>query len=168
MIRIQNFNLIIWKFLQMSKLLYTILKISGGQMPQMPPLVARLYRRQWLGVRWCYDVPLGRCWGTNDGRKSIKLDLVIYCDFMQGLFHQMSEEGQNKPRNTSSVMFGNLWSNVISFLCSKDFWLGWGKRLEKGVRTGAQLLPKQVCQKTLISRQSPGYFCTLDLTQIFE
>ena len=37
MIRIQNFNFIIWKFLQMSKFLYNILKISGEQMPQMPP-----------------------------------------------------------------------------------------------------------------------------------
>jgi len=37
MIGIQNFNFIIWKFLQMSKLLYNILKISGEQMPQMPP-----------------------------------------------------------------------------------------------------------------------------------
>jgi len=29
-------------FLQMSKLLCDVLKISGGQMPQIPPLVARL------------------------------------------------------------------------------------------------------------------------------
>jgi len=35
MIRIQNFNFIIWKFLQMSKLLYNILKISGGD--KRPP-----------------------------------------------------------------------------------------------------------------------------------
>jgi len=42
MIRIQIFNFIIWKFLQMSKLLCNVLKISGRQMPQMPPLVACL------------------------------------------------------------------------------------------------------------------------------
>jgi len=35
--RIQNFNFVIWKFLQMSKLLYNVLKSSGGQMPEMPP-----------------------------------------------------------------------------------------------------------------------------------
>jgi len=41
MIRIQNFIFIIWKFLQISKFLCNVLKISvGGQMP--PPLVARL------------------------------------------------------------------------------------------------------------------------------
>ena len=38
MIRMQYFNFIIWKFLQMSKLLCNVLKISGGgEMPQMPP-----------------------------------------------------------------------------------------------------------------------------------
>jgi len=43
MVRMQNFDFIIWKFLHMSKLLCNVLKISGGQMPQMsPPLVARL------------------------------------------------------------------------------------------------------------------------------
>ena len=43
MIRIENFIFILWKFLQMSKLPCKILKISGQQMPQMPPpLVARL------------------------------------------------------------------------------------------------------------------------------
>jgi len=45
MIRIQNFNFIIQKFLQMSKLLCNVLKISwGGQMPQMPPF----WLRAWL------------------------------------------------------------------------------------------------------------------------
>jgi len=38
MIRIQNFNFIIGKFPQMPKLLYNVLKISGGgKMPQIPP-----------------------------------------------------------------------------------------------------------------------------------
>jgi len=37
MIRIQYFNFIIWKFLQMPKLLCNVLKISGGQMPKCPP-----------------------------------------------------------------------------------------------------------------------------------
>ena len=36
MIRNAKFKLFIWKFLQMSKLLCNVLKISGGQMPQMP------------------------------------------------------------------------------------------------------------------------------------
>jgi len=46
-------------------------------------------------------------------------------------FIRFSEEGQYKPRNTrtGSVMFVNLRSNVTSFLCSKDFWLGWQKWL---------------------------------------
>jgi len=42
MIRIQNFNFIIQKFLQMSKLLCNVLKISGGKCPKCPPMVARL------------------------------------------------------------------------------------------------------------------------------
>jgi len=37
MIRIQNFIFILWKFLEMSKLVHSVLKISWGQMPQMPP-----------------------------------------------------------------------------------------------------------------------------------
>jgi len=37
-IRIQNFNFIVWKFLQMSKLLYNVLKIPGGAKdPNAPP-----------------------------------------------------------------------------------------------------------------------------------
>jgi len=28
----------------------------------------RNFRRQCLGVTWCYDVPWGRYWGTNDTR----------------------------------------------------------------------------------------------------
>jgi len=53
MIRIQNFNFIMWKFLQMSKLLCSVLKVSGGQMPQMHPhgcapvsWYSRVYRLQ--------------------------------------------------------------------------------------------------------------------------
>jgi len=43
MIKIQNFNFIIGKFLQMPKLLYNVLKISrGANPPNTPPLVARL------------------------------------------------------------------------------------------------------------------------------
>jgi len=38
-------------------------------------------------------------------------------------------EGQYKPRTTGSVTFASLRSNVISLLCSKDFWLGWVKWL---------------------------------------
>jgi len=50
MIRIQNFSFIIGKFLQMPKLLYNVLKISGGKVPQMPPLVARLVMTDELAV----------------------------------------------------------------------------------------------------------------------
>ena len=50
-------------------------------------------RRQCLGVRWCYDVPLRRCWGTNDRRKRIKLVFTIYRYFTQGLFHQILKGG---------------------------------------------------------------------------
>ena len=48
MIRIQYFNFIISKFLQMSKLLCNVLKISGGQMPSPPiaRLLARFNRRR--------------------------------------------------------------------------------------------------------------------------
>jgi len=43
MIRMQNFNFIIWKFLKISKLLCNVLKISGEEnTPNAPPLVARL------------------------------------------------------------------------------------------------------------------------------
>jgi len=48
MIRIHYFNFIISKFLQMSKLLCNVLKISGGQMPSPPiaRLLARFNRRR--------------------------------------------------------------------------------------------------------------------------
>ena len=42
--------------------------------------------RQCLGVTWCYDVPLGCYWGTNDRRWKVKLALTIYRDFMQNFF----------------------------------------------------------------------------------
>ena len=89
--------------------------------------------------------------------------MFICRDFMQGLFHQFSEEEQYKPRNIRSIIFCNLRSNVISFLCSEDFdWDGgngffWRRRS-----------PSKRVKKTLISRQRRGYFCTLDLTHIFE
>jgi len=60
---------------------------------------------------------------------------VISC---RAFFIRCSEEGQYKLRSTStgSILFANPRSNVISFLCSKDFWLGWGKRfcLERKVQ----------------------------------
>jgi len=37
MIRIKNFNFVIGKFPQMPKLLYNVLKISGGKCPKFPP-----------------------------------------------------------------------------------------------------------------------------------
>ena len=49
MIRIQNFIFILWKFLQMSKLLCNVLKYSGGG--KCPHLVARLL------CRVCFQFP---------------------------------------------------------------------------------------------------------------
>jgi len=59
-----------------------------------PPIERRTsHRRQCPDVRWCYDVPLGRCYGTNDRTKRIRLTLTICHDFMQGLFHQIFRGG---------------------------------------------------------------------------
>ena len=38
-----------------------------------------------MDIRWCNDVPLGRCQGSNDRRKRIK-KAITYLDFMQDLF----------------------------------------------------------------------------------
>jgi len=38
-------------------------------------------------------------------------------------------EGKYKLQTTGSVTFASLPSNVVSLLCSKHFWLGWGKWL---------------------------------------
>jgi len=38
-------------------------------------------------------------------------------------------EGQHKPRTTGAVMFARLHLNLISALCSKTFWVQWGKWL---------------------------------------
>ena len=37
-------------------------------------------------VRRYNNVPLGRCWGSNDWRKGFELALTMYRDLMQGLF----------------------------------------------------------------------------------
>jgi len=39
---------------------------------------------------------------------------------------------------------------------------------EERVGTGAQLPPNKCVEKALLSRQTLGYFSTLDLTQTFE
>jgi len=52
----------------------------------------RHLRRQCLGFRGCYDVQLGRYWETNDTRKTVKLALIIYRDFMQKFFIRFWEE----------------------------------------------------------------------------
>jgi len=39
---------------------------------------------------------------------------------------------------------------------------------KEGVRTGAHLLPSKCVKKNWFWRQTPGYFSTVDLTQIFE
>jgi len=51
----------------------------------------RNVRHRCLGVKWCYVVPLGRYWRTNDKRKKIKL--VFFRDFMQSLFIQILRGG---------------------------------------------------------------------------
>jgi len=93
----------------------------------LPP--QRNLRRQCLGLRWCHDVLLGRYWETNDTRKRIKLVLTIYRDFMQNFLIRFWEEEQHKPRTTTALMFATPQSNIISFPCSKDFWLSWRKLL---------------------------------------
>jgi len=66
-------------------------------------------------------------------------------------------------------MFAGLQSHVISFVCSKDVLLEWGKYLygERGVETGEQLPPGKCVKKASITRTTLKYFSTLDLTQIF-
>jgi len=65
-------------------------------------------------------------------------------------------------------MLASLLSNVISFLCSKDFFDCVGGNLFKGGGTGAQLPPSRYVKKDLILRQTLGHFSTLALTQTFD
>jgi len=46
----------------------------------------------------------------------MKLSLTICRDIIQSFFIKFSEEARYKTRNTRSVMFCYLRSNVISFL----------------------------------------------------
>ena len=73
-------------------------------------------------------------------------------------------EGKHKSRNTNSVMFCNLRSNVISFLYSKAFWLDGGLCLAREL--GA-IVPQIDVPKKLTARQTSGYFSTLALTPRF-
>jgi len=67
------------------------------------------------------DVPLGRCEGLNDKRKTIELAMTFYRIFMQGLLYKILSGEQYKPRPIGPVMFARLRSNVIiSVLCSND------------------------------------------------
>jgi len=108
--------------------------------PLVTPLTTRLsppqrnLRRQCLGVRRCYDVQLGRYWETKDTRKGIKLALIIYRDFMQNFSSDFERRGNIAWKNMTTENNWNpnvfsLRSNVISFLCAKDFWLRWLKWL---------------------------------------
>jgi len=69
-------------------------QLRGGHSTTVLSLPQRKVRHPYLGVRWCYDVPSGRCYGTNDTRKRIKLVLVIYRGFMQGLCYQILRGGK--------------------------------------------------------------------------
>jgi len=67
----------------------------------------RNVRRQRLGFRWRYDVPLGRYWGTNDRRKWIKAcpDYLAHRHFMQSIFIRFWVEGEYIPRSTGALIF---------------------------------------------------------------
>jgi len=117
------------RFTQCRWIGHTTVQLRGGHSTSELSPPQRNLRHQCLGVSWCYDVKLGRYWGTNEKRKRIKLALTTNHDFMQSLFVKLWEEGQYKPWPTVALTFGSLPSNVISFLCSKDFWLGWRKWL---------------------------------------
>ena len=113
-------------------------------------------RRQFLGVRWCYDVQLGRYWETKDTRKRIKLALTIsvisskIVQFTDADFERRNNINQGgttstKRRNNINLSdferrnninrkhlepkVFSLRSNAISFLCVNDFWLRWLKWL---------------------------------------
>jgi len=77
------------RFTQWPYIEHPTFHLRGGHSTteQSPP--QRNLRRQCLGVRWWYDVPLGRYWGTNGRRKRIKLALIVYRDFMQSIFYQL-------------------------------------------------------------------------------
>ena len=62
-------------------------------------------RRQFLGVRWCYDVQLGRYWETKDTSKRTKLAFTIHRDFRQKFFIRFWKEGQYKPKTTGALTF---------------------------------------------------------------
>ena len=89
------------------------LRNKNFQKPEVsnhPSPPQRNVRRQCLGVRWCYDVPLGRCWGTTDRKKRIKLPLTICRGSMQGLFHQIFRGGAIW---TSKYQISNIWSSAV-------------------------------------------------------
>jgi len=83
-----------------------------------------------LGVRWCYDVSLGRYWETNNKRKRIKLPLTIYHDFMQSLFIIFWDEGQCISQTTGALTFASLRSNLFPWF--KWLLSGWRKWLWRG------------------------------------
>jgi len=97
-----------------------------------------------VGIMWCNDMPLGRCWESNDRRKGIKIPLttVIPCRAFMSRFW---EEGQCKPQTNGPVWFASLRSIVISFV----FLFGWGKWLawKKSVGTWEQLPPSKCVKK---------------------
>ena len=116
-------------FTQCRRIGHTTFQLFGERSTTELSPPQRNLRRQFLGVRWCYDVSLGHYWGTNDTRKRIKLALTIYRDFMQTFLSDFWEEGQYKPRTTGALMFADSRSNIILLLCSKNFWPRWRKWL---------------------------------------
>jgi len=87
MIRIQNFNFIIWKFLQMSKLLYNILKISGGaNAPNDLPWLRAWFWRNWpcIGYGRCVDAALQLMVGGRKTEVKKTVNKIFY--FYQAKF----------------------------------------------------------------------------------
>jgi len=110
---------------------HTTFPLRGGHSSTGLSPPQRNLRRQFLGVRWCYDVQLGRYWETKDARKRIKLALTIYtvisCKVFLSDFERRSNV--NHEQLEWSLHVFSLRANVISFLCAKYFWLRWLKRL---------------------------------------
>ena len=99
----------------------------------------RNFRRQCLGVRWYYDVPLEHCWETSDRRKRITSSLTIRRDFMQA--HQIfrveaiwtskissdfTGQQQNLNGDCNECPWKNFWrwfKKCHYFFCStSSFW----------------------------------------------
>jgi len=79
-----------------------------------------------------YDVMMCR-WGVTEKttiwQKGWSWPWLFTVTSCKAFLIRFWKEGQYKARTTRTLMFASLRSNVISFLCSKDFWLGRPKYL---------------------------------------